>query len=110
MAAPPARRMRSTRSAMAGRLVVRSVYHEMSREFPRGMLLDASCMLSIDATRFSCRTSAEVPLTTVDEFKGQLFVAAGFLLPAPSKHTARITIKGDGSKCKGTSSGSTKTM
>ncbi len=81
-----------------GRLVVRSVYHEISGDAPQGILLDDSGVLSIDATRFSYQTSAQVPLIAVDGFKGDFSLLTGLLLPVASTHTARIHIKGDGSK------------
>jgi len=82
-----------------GRLVVRSVYHEISGDAPQGILLNDSGVLSIDATRFSYKTSAEVTLIAVDGFKGDFSLLTGLLLPVGSKHTARVNIKGDGSKC-----------
>lgn len=82
-----------------GRLVVRSVYHEISSEAPQGILLDDSGVLSIDATRFSYQTSAEVPLIAADGFRGDFLLLTGLLLPVGSKHTPRVNIKGDGSKC-----------
>src|SRR5207302_8925090 len=47
------------RVEQGGKLVVRSVYHEVSSTSPQGILLDDSGTLSIDATRFSYQTSAE---------------------------------------------------
>ena len=82
-----------------GRLVVRSVYHEISEDAPQGILLNDSGILLIDATRFSYKTSAEVPLIAIDGFKGDFSLMTGFLLPVGSNHPARINIKGDGSKC-----------
>jgi hypothetical protein len=84
--------------ADGGRLVVRSVYHEMSGAAPQGILLNDSGMLSVDATRFSYKTSADVPLVAVDGFRGDFALLTGLLLPVDSKHTARIEIKGDGSR------------
>jgi hypothetical protein len=84
--------------ADGGRLVVRSVYHEMSGAAPQGILLNDSGMLSVDATRFSYKTSADVPLVAVDGFRGDFTLLTGLLLPVDSKHTARIEIKGDGSR------------
>ena len=81
-----------------GRLVVRSVYHEISAAAPQGILLNDSGMLSVDATRFSYQTSAEVPLIAVDGFRGDFALLTGLLLPVGSKHSARITIRGDGSR------------
>jgi len=80
-----------------GRLVVRSVYHEMSGAEPQGMLLKDAGVLSIDATRFSYKTSATRPLIALDGFRGDLTLLTGLLLPVASKHTARVQIAGDGS-------------
>lgn len=81
-----------------GRLVVRSVYHEMSGAAPQGMLLNDSGMLSVDATRFSYKTSADVPLVAVDGFRGDFALLTGLLLPVSSTHTARVQVQGDGSR------------
>jgi hypothetical protein len=81
-----------------GRLVVRSVYHEMSGAAPQGMLLNDAGMLSVDATRFSYKTSADVPLVAVDGFRGDFALLTGLLLPVSSTHTARVRIQGDGSR------------
>jgi len=85
--------------ARGGRLLVRSVYHEMSNNAPQGILLDDSGSLTVDATRFSYKTSADVPLIQAAGFRGDLALMTGLLLPVDSKHTARIEVKGDGSKC-----------
>ena len=85
--------------AKGGRLLVRSVYHEMSGDAPRGILLDDTGSLTVDATRFSYKTSADVPLIEANGFKGDFALLTGLLLPVDSKHTARIDIKGDGGKC-----------
>ncbi|MHB9133699.1 MAG: glycosyl hydrolase family 28-related protein [Armatimonadota bacterium] len=79
-----------------GRLLVRSVYHEMSGDAPQGILLKDTGMLIIDATRFSYKTSAEKPLIEVDGFKGDFALLTNLLLPVDSKFTARFEMKGDG--------------
>jgi hypothetical protein len=70
----------------------------MSGATPQGILLNDSGMLSVDATRFSYKTSADVPLVAVDGFRGDFALLTGLLLPVDSKHTARIEVKGDGSR------------
>ncbi len=82
-----------------GRLVVRSVYHEMSGNAPQGILLNDTGSLSVDATRFSYKTAADVPLIGIDGFRGNFALLTGLLLPVDSKHTARVQIRGDGSRC-----------
>jgi hypothetical protein len=47
--------------ARGGRMVVRSVYHEVSGDSPQGILLDDAGVLSVDATRFSYKTSPQNP-------------------------------------------------
>jgi len=81
-----------------GRLVVRSVYHEVSGKSPQGVLLRDSGVLSIDATRFSYNTTADRPLIKVDGFRGDFAILTGLLLPVGSEHTARVEITGSGDK------------
>ena len=83
-----------------GRLVVRSVYHEMSGDAPQGVGLDDAGSLAIDATRFSYKTSPTRPLILLDGFRGELTLVTALLLPVSSTHTARVRIAGDGSKCR----------
>jgi hypothetical protein len=85
------------RVEQGGKLVVRSVYHEVSSNSPQGILLDDSGTLSIDATRFSYQTSAERPLIKADGFKGAFALLTSMLVPANSQEPARIEIAGDGS-------------
>ncbi len=82
-----------------GRLVVRSVYHEMSADSPQGILLDDSGVMSVDATRFSYKTTPETPLISANHFRGDFTLLTGLLMPVNSNHTADITMTGDGSKC-----------
>ncbi len=78
---------------------MRSVYHEISHEdIPSAILLGDSGRLSVDATRFSYKTSNEMPLIELDGFWGDFTLLTGLLLPVNSTHTAQINIKGDGSK------------
>lgn len=83
-----------------GRLVVRGVYHEMSGDAPQGVLLNDRGVLSIDATRFSYKTSPTTPLIRADNFKGQFTLLTELLLPVNSTHTARIEMTGDGTDSK----------
>jgi hypothetical protein len=82
-----------------GRLVVRSVYHEMSGQAPQGIALDGAGSLLVDATRFSYKTSPARPLILLDGFRGDFALLTGLLLPVSSTHTARVRIAGDGSRC-----------
>ena len=81
-----------------GRLVVRSIYHEMSGDAPQGILLNDRGSLSVDATRFSYRTSPVHPLIAADGFAGEFALLTNLLLPVNSTNTARIEMKGDGAK------------
>jgi len=83
--------------ANGGRLLVRSVYHEMSSDAPQGILLNDAGTLAVDATRFSYKTSPDRPLIEADGFRGSFALLTGLLLPVDSTHTARIEMKGDGS-------------
>jgi len=80
-----------------GRLLVRSVYHEMSGATAQAILLKDSGTLFIDATRFSYATSAGTPLIALDGFRGDFTLLTCLLLPVNSEHTARIAITGNGS-------------
>lgn len=80
-----------------GRLIVRSVYHEMSDEkTPQAILLNDRGWLTIDATRFSYKTSPETPLIRLEGFKGRLTLLTSLLLPVNSLDPARIEIRGNG--------------
>ena len=83
-----------------GRLVVRSVYHEVSGDVPQALNLDDSGSLCIDATRFSYATSADRPLIALDHFRGDFALFTSILLPVGTEHTARVAIGGDGSDCR----------
>jgi hypothetical protein len=82
-----------------GRMVVRAVYHEVSGEQPQAMSLADCGAVSIDATRFSFRTSATMPLFSLDAFRGDFTLLTSLLLPVGSSATARIETTGDGSQC-----------
>ena len=84
--------------AKGGRLVVRGVYHEVSGESPQGILLDDSGSLSVDATRFSYKTSPERPLVQLKDFRGDFALLSGMLLPVGTAFPARIDIAGDGAR------------
>lgn len=81
-----------------GRLIVRSVYHEMDRDVPQALLLNDSGMITIDATRFSYATAPQHPLIKVQDFRGSLALITSLLLPVNSLTTARIELRGDGSQ------------
>lgn len=84
--------------AKGGRLVVRSVYHEVSGESPCGIRLDDSGTLSVDATRFSYKTAPDRPLVDLDGFRGDFALMSGLLLPVGTQYPAKVAIRGDGSK------------
>ena len=79
-----------------GRLVVRSVYHEISGDAGQAILLNDSGMMAIDATRFSYKTSLEHPLISAEGFRGSFSLLTGLLLPVNSNITARIETAGNG--------------
>jgi hypothetical protein len=83
-----------------GRLIVRSVYHEMDRDAPQAILLNDAGTLTIDATRFSYRTTPEHPLIKAQDFRGSFALLTSLLLPVNSTHTARVDLGGDGSKAR----------
>ena len=83
--------------ARGGRLVVRSVYHEVSGDSPQGILLDDAGTLVVDATRFSYKTSPTRPLVQLRDFRGDFALLTGMLLPVGTTTPARIDIAGDGS-------------
>ena len=85
--------------ARGGRLVVRSVYHEVDGNSPQGILLDESGSLCVDATRFSYKTAPDKPLVQLRDFKGQFTLATSLLLPVGTEFPARINTIGDGSRC-----------
>jgi hypothetical protein len=88
-----------------GRLVVRSVYHEVSGKSPQAILLNDSGSMTIDATRYSYATTAEHPLVLLDGFKGTFGVFSSMLLPVGTEFPARIETKGNGAGCKALSLG-----
>jgi hypothetical protein len=79
-----------------GRLVVRSIYHEMSGEAPRGLWLTDAGSLTIDATRLSYKTSPDAPLIGLEGFRGDFGLFTSLLLPVDSTHTAWAHISGEG--------------
>jgi hypothetical protein len=82
-----------------GRLVVRTVYHEMSGNAAQALRLSDAGTLVIDSTRFSYRTAADRPLIELDGFRGDFALTASLLLPVNSKHPARIRLHGPGDGC-----------
>ena len=82
-----------------GRLVVRAVYHEVSGQQPQAMSLSDRGAVSIDATRFSFRTSPTTPLFLLDKFQGDFTLLTSLLLPVDTSATGRIETAGDGSRC-----------
>jgi hypothetical protein len=82
-----------------GRLVVRTVYHEVSGEFPQALALKDAATLVIDSTRFSYRTAPDRPLISLDGFRGEFALTTALLLPVNSKYPAGIRIRGRGGDC-----------
>ncbi|MBI2298666.1 MAG: hypothetical protein HYU66_06890 [Armatimonadetes bacterium] len=79
-----------------GRLLVRSVYHEIESQVPQALALDDSGELSIDATRFSYQTAPDRPLIAVKGFEGSFALLSSLLMPVNSPHTARVSLSGSG--------------
>ena len=72
--------------ARGGKLVARSVYHEISSsEFSQAVRLDDAGSLSLDAIRFSCKTS-EAPLVETSGFDGEFAIAHGMELHVFKQH------------------------
>ncbi len=82
-----------------GRLVVRTVYHEISGDSAQAIELDDAGVLAIDSTRFSYKTAPDRPLIGMDGFRGDFALTAGLLLPVNSKYPASIRLRGDGADC-----------
>ena len=82
-----------------GRLVVRTVYHEMSGDTPQALELSDTGTLLIDSTRFSYKTAPDRPLVGLDGFRGNLAMTTGLLMPVDSPHPASIRIRGRGDDC-----------
>ncbi len=83
--------------AQGGRIVVRGVYHEVSGDSPQGILLNDAGSLAVDATRFSYKTSPDRPLVQAKDFRGDLVLCSGMLLPVGTPFPARVNLAGDGS-------------
>src|SRR4029077_17407402 len=79
-----------------GRLVVRTVYHEVSGDSAQALELNDAGTLVIDSTRFSYRTAPDRPLIGLDGFRGTFALTAGLLMPVNSNHPASIRIRGRG--------------
>jgi len=90
---------RQYRVEKGARAVVRGIYHEVSGDEPQAVSLGGSGVLSIDATRFSFRTSPTVPLFLLDGFRGEFTLLTCLLLPVGTSATARLETAGDGSRC-----------
>jgi hypothetical protein len=82
-----------------GRLVVRTVYHEISGDPAQAVHLADAGTLAIDSTRFSYQTAADRPLIGLDGFRGDFALSACLLLPVNSKHPASLCIRGRGDGC-----------
>jgi hypothetical protein len=82
-----------------GRLVVRTVYHEMSGDTPQALQLGDTGTLVIDSTRFSYKTAPDRPLISLDGFRGNCAMTTCLLMPVDSPHPASIRIRGRGNGC-----------
>jgi hypothetical protein len=82
-----------------GRLLVRTVYHEMSGNTPQAIELCDTGTLVIDSTRFSYKTAPDRPLIGLDGFRGNFALTTGLLMPVDSPHPASIRIRGPGDGC-----------
>ena len=82
-----------------GKLVVRSVYHEVRGRSPQALILADSGVLAIDSTRFSYATAPGKPLVELQGFRGDFAMTTCMLLPVDSPHPATIRIWGDGADC-----------
>src|SRR5262249_44993505 len=79
-----------------GRLVVRTVYHEISGNSAQALQLNDTGTLVIDSTRFSYKTAPDRPLIDLDNFRGDFALTTGLLMPVNSPHPARLRIHGRG--------------
>jgi hypothetical protein len=77
-----------------GRLVARGLYHEKSADTLHDLYLYDSGMLAIDASRFSCLTSARTPMVTMTNFSGLFTMASSMLMPVDSTNAGRFEISG----------------
>ena len=84
--------------AQGGAMVVRSIYHEICGDKPdaQAMLLTDLGAISVDATNFSYRTSADLPLIETRDLRGSLAVLTSKLLPADSTSPCQVLLSGDG--------------
>ncbi len=82
-----------------GRLLVRTVYHEISGDAPQALNLNDGGTLVIDSTRFSYKTAPDRPLIGLDGFRGDFALTTGLLLPVNSRHPASIRFSGRGDGC-----------
>jgi hypothetical protein len=82
-----------------GRLVVRTVYHEVSGDAPQALQLGDAGTLVIDSTRFSYKTAPDRPLIGLDGFRGDFALTTGLLLPVDSPYPASIRFRGRGDQC-----------
>jgi hypothetical protein len=90
-----------------GRVLVRSVYHEMSGKALRAIHLTDTGTLTIDTTRFSYRTDDKAPTIQLDGFRGRLALNTCLFLPVGTKKACRIVAEGNGSATKVLCSNST---
>jgi hypothetical protein len=85
-----------------GRLVVRTVYHELDEsedQAPTAIKLDASGSLVVDTTRYSYRTSSKVPLIDCQGFRGTFALTSSLFMPVNSLYPGTIAFRGEGSRC-----------
>jgi len=82
-----------------GRLVVRTVYHEVSGDSAQALLLNDAGTLIIDSTRFSYKTAPDRPLIGFDGFRGSFALTTCLLRPVDSPHPASFRFRGRGDEC-----------
>jgi hypothetical protein len=84
-----------------GRLVARSMYHEVSdHSVFRAITLNDAGILSVDATKFAYAMSTTQALFTVNSFTGQFTLLTSLLVPDYIVNSSpRVQITGNGSRC-----------
>lgn len=83
--------------SQGGRLLARSIYHEIHRrDIGQAIHLADSGSLLVDSTRFSYTVLPDVPLVSTDGFDGDLALTTPLLMSVYSPEPMRIALAGDG--------------